>query len=214
MYITCQDIEKSTGLEYHYILKAVKLLDNVFTKDIVRRGNNNSLLFSSESAYTIFDKIKQLKDQRISLRQMKKDFDFENKNNLSKQSLKKIESNYNMSKTKTIESSLLEKIEELNTRNNSVINDLIVTKDLLIKELENRINHFLPAGKSEQDILNQSNQIIILETEVRFLKEYKEKIEKIKPLIKQLYDLENSILNFTSSNQRKNLLLEIFKILM
>lgn len=199
MYITCQDIEKSTGLEYHYILKAVKLLDNVFTKDIVRRGNNNSLLFSSESAYTIFDKIKQLKDQKISLRQMKKDFYFEN-NRSSKIDNIKSEKKYS---SELINSAILEKIEYSNSKYTMILNDLV-----------NRVNNLLPAGKSEQDILNQSNQIIILETEVRFLKEYKEKIEKIKPLIKQLYDLENSILNFTSSNQRKNLLLEIFKILM
>lgn len=199
MYITCQDIEKSTGLEYHYILKAVKLLDNVFTNDIVRRGNNNSLLFSSESAYTIFDKIKQLKDQRISLRQMKKDFYFEN-NRSSKIDNIKSEKKYS---SELINSAILEKIEYSNSKYAMILNDLV-----------NRVNNLLPAGKNEQEVLNLTFKVSQLETEVRFLKEYKEKIEKIKPLIKQLYDLENSILNFTSSNQRKNLLLEIFKILM
>lgn len=199
MYITCQDIEKSTGLEYHYILKAVKLLDNVFTKDIVRRGNNNSLLFSSESAYTIFDKIKQLKDQKISLRQMKKDFYFEN-NRSSKIDNIKSEKKYS---SELINSAILEKIEYSNSKYTMILNDLV-----------NRVNNLLPAGKNEQEVLNLTFKVSQLETEVRFLKEYKEKIEKIKPLIKQLYDLENSILNFTSSNQRKNLLLEIFKILM
>lgn len=196
-YITCKDIEEHTGLDYYYILKVVKALDNVFTEELIKRGSNNSLLFSSENAYTIFDRVKQLKDKRFNIRQIKQDFE----NSFNQNTVKPHTKEFKENKTESKDNIFLDKFEELNKRNDQLFNELIKTQDMLVKTL------LLPAGKDEREIIK-------LETENKLLKESKEKLDKIKPLVKNLYDLENNLLSFANSNQKKNIILEIFKILM
>ncbi len=217
MYINATDIEKSTGLEYHYILKAVKKLDNIFTADVVKRGSNNSLLFSSDFAYSIFDKIKQLKNDGYTLKLMKPYFE----SILPKPDLNKINNEQEQNKLESI-NSIMKKFEELN--NNKFIDvfeKLVKTKDEQIKTLQSNIMLILPVGVSEREFQSsqksKDEKIVQLETELKFkdeliqgLKEYQLKIQKLRPLI---YELQNLDGNLFSANQRKKLFSDIMKFL-
>lgn len=70
---TVKDIQEYTGLDYHYILKCVRELPDVFTSEIIERGDNNSLLFNS-NALILFDQIKQMKENNQSLKFMRSFF--------------------------------------------------------------------------------------------------------------------------------------------
>lgn len=216
MYINTSDIQKSTGLDYHYILKAVKILDQVFTSNVVKRGSNNSLLFSSESAYTIFDKIKQLKDEGYSLKMMKPYFE----STLNKNDSNQIQRKQNQVKTESIQI-LIEKLEESNKLNFETFNQLVKSKENEIKALESKITLLLPAGLSELDFQesqkSKDEKIVQLETELKykdelisFLKEAHSRTQKIKPLILELQSLDG---NLFSAGQRKKIFSDLIKLL-
>jgi len=71
-HLTVKDIEDQTGLNYHYILKCVKEMPETFEKH-AERGGNNSLLFNN-NVISIFDTIKQLRDDNRSMSSIKKIF--------------------------------------------------------------------------------------------------------------------------------------------
>lgn len=217
MYINATDIEKSTGLEYHYILKAVKKLDNIFTSDVVKRGSNNSLLFSSDFAYSIFDQIKQLKNDGYTLKLMKPHFE----STLEKQDLNKVNNESDQNKIESI-NSIIKRFEEVNNnRFVDVFEKLVKSKEEEIKTLQSKMMLILPAGVSELEFQNRQKskdeKIVQLETELKFkdeliqgLKEYQLKVQKLRPLI---YELQNLDGNLFSANQRKKLFSDIMKFL-
>ena len=62
---TIDEIQKQTGLQIPFIRKCVKSFDNVLSPHI-QRGDHNSLLFN-DNASIIFDKIKQFKEEGLSI---------------------------------------------------------------------------------------------------------------------------------------------------
>ena len=217
MYINANDIQSTTGLDYHYILKAVKKLDNIFTSDVLKRGSNNSLLFSSDFAYSIFDKIKQLKNDGYTLKLMKPYFE----STLLKPDSNKVNNEQDQIKMESIDS-IIKKLEEVNKRSFDVVFEkLVKSKEEQIETLQSKMMLMLPSGVSEIEFQNsqksKDEKIVQLETELKFkdeliqgLKEYQSKIQKLRPLI---YELQNLDGNLFSANQRKKLFSDIMKFL-
>ena len=63
------DLISYTGLKYDYIIRCIKEIDEIL-KPFIKRGDKNSLLFDS-NALSIFDRIKQLKEQKLTLSSIK-----------------------------------------------------------------------------------------------------------------------------------------------
>ena len=62
---TIDELQKQTGLQINFIRRCVKTCESVLSPH-VKRGDYNSLLFD-DNALIIFDQIKQLKEQGLSL---------------------------------------------------------------------------------------------------------------------------------------------------
>ena len=67
---TIEELHKRTGLPVHFIRNCVKSFKDVLEPHI-KRGEYNSLLFDN-NALIIFDKVKQLKEQGLSLKEIQK----------------------------------------------------------------------------------------------------------------------------------------------
>lgn len=140
---TVKDVAQYTGLDYHYILKCVRELPDVFTAEIAERGDNNSLLFNS-NAISIFDRIKQMKEGNQSLKSMR--LFFQNTfNQNDKSPIKSIENENQNELTKV----LLEKLDEANKQAFNAFKETIKTKDDQIRTLESKIL-LLTDGKEPQ----------------------------------------------------------------
>ena len=67
---TIDEIQKQTGLQIYFIRKCLKVLNDILSPHI-QRGEHNSLLFN-DNALVIFDQIKQLKEQGLSIVEIEK----------------------------------------------------------------------------------------------------------------------------------------------
>jgi hypothetical protein len=67
---TIRDISKHHGLKERFVRRCLEALNDVFTPHITR-GKQNAILLD-DSAFVIFDKIKQLKDKNLSTTEISK----------------------------------------------------------------------------------------------------------------------------------------------
>lgn len=172
---TVKDIQEYTGLDYHYILKCVRELPDVFTSEIIERGDNNSLLFNS-NALILFDQIKQMKENNQSLKFMRSFF----QNTFNQNHKTPIESKENQNQNE-LTKVLIEKLDSSNREVLNAFKETIKSKDEHIKTLESKIL-LITDGRSPEEV---KKEFIDKEIELKLLQsksidlEEKLKLEKM-----------------------------------
>jgi len=184
---TVKDIEQYTGLDYHYILKCIRELPDVFTIKVIERGENNSILFDS-NAFVLFDQIKQMKESNKSLKFMRSYF--ENTFNQNHQNHIKSVENENQNDLTKI---LLNKLEEANKEAFNAFKETIRTKDDQIKTLESKIL-LLTDGRTPEEVKKEhaekEEKLFKLKQQVEELELMKLKEQKRQEILKELQSLE------------------------
>jgi hypothetical protein len=152
--ININELSERTGLRITFIRKCLNILNDVLDP-YIQRGDFNKILFDS-SGVVIFDKIKQLKDDGLSIPEIRKNLE------------KTIKSNQNVGikvdKTSTQSGDgidLFDKVLELHQQvveeKEKRIKDY-TEKDIIIKELEKKNQELtsmfklLPEGKTPEQI--------------------------------------------------------------
>lgn len=212
---TVKDIEQYTGLDYHYILKCVRELPDVFNSSLVDRGDNNSLKFNS-NALSIFDQIKQMKDSNKSLRTIRLFFEDTFNQNQNK-SIKTDSEGSEISLTKI----LLERLNDSNKEALNAFKDAIKSKDEHIKSLEKNIL-LITDGKDpsliRNDLENQKSKIAnlenIIKTNESVISEMRSQIVNYENSLKDLKDQIITLSkHYDEVDKQKNLLVsELYKL--
>lgn len=179
---TVKDIQEYTGLDYHYILKCVRELPDVFTPEIIERGDNNSLLFNS-NALILFDQIKQMKENNQSLKFMRSFF--QNTFNQNHKTPTESKENQNQNELTKV---LIEKLDSSNREVLNAFKETIKSKDEHIKALESKIL-LITDGRSPEEV---KKEFIDKEIEIKLLQSKSIELEEKLKLEKALAD-ENKI---------------------
>ncbi len=138
---TIQDVHKTTGLSIPILRKYIKRLKPILEK-FITRGNNNTLLFDT-GGMSIFDQIKQYREQDLTLPQIEK-------------RLKTVLETFNQNSTNVHQTT---KQSGQTDNNVDLVNKLIEAHQEIAKEKEKR--HQLMCQKDERIIdLEKANEAL------------------------------------------------------
>lgn len=195
---TIQDLQNKTGFSMPLLRKILAdilpLMTTMYTK-----GQKNALMFNS-NALIVLDKVKQLKDNGLNLPSIRKELEQQINNNKNV----KIDSNSHLNTSINTEhfKDLLLEIKEANEKILKVKDEVIASKEQVIKELQNKVL-FITDGKS-LEILKLEQQekqekLIRLEYELKSKENELNKLHESELKIKE----EASQLKYTIENKEK-----------
>ncbi|MFN8578839.1 MAG: MerR family transcriptional regulator [Candidatus Sericytochromatia bacterium] len=183
---TIQDISEYTGLKYDYIRRAIFKMEAIF-EPYINRGNKNTILFDSDRL-EIFDRIKNLKSQGLTLKSIKKHL--EKELNISNTVIETSIITENNSDMKII----LKEFQEVTKVALHSKEQTIIAQNLYIKELEDKLSYFSIQNKqienNKGEILEeQLSKILELQNTLR------DKESEIIVLKKQIQPVKKSLTN-------------------
>lgn len=183
---TIQDISEYTGLKYDYIRRAIFKMEAIF-EPYINRGNKNTILFDSDRL-EIFDRIKNLKSQGLTLKSIKKHL--EKELNISNTVIETSIITENNSDMKT----MLKEFQEVTKVALHSKDQTIIAQNLYIKELEDKLSYFSIQNKqienNKGEILEeQLSKILELQNTLR------DKESEIIVLKKQIQPVKKSLTN-------------------
>ena len=183
---TIQDISEYTGLKYDYIRRTIFKMEAVF-EPYINRGNKNTILFDSDRL-EIFDRIKELKSQGLTLKSIKKQL--EKELNLNNTVIETSIITENSSDMKII----LKEFQEVTKVALHSKEQTIMAQNLYIKELEDKISYFSSQNKQIENnkgevLEEQLSKILELQNTLR------DKESEIIVLKKQIQPVKKSLTN-------------------
>ena len=183
---TIQDISEYTGLKYDYIRRAIFKMEAIF-EPYINRGNKNTILFDSDRL-EIFDRIKNLKSQGLTLKSIKKHL--EKELNISNTVIETSIITENNSDMKII----LKEFQEVTKVALHSKEQTIIAQNLYIKELEDKLSYF-----SNQNKQIENNKGEVLEEQLSKILELqntlRDKESEIIVLKKQIQPVKKSLTN-------------------
>lgn len=183
---TIQDISEYTGLKYDYIRRTIFKMEAVF-EPYINRGNKNTILFDSDRL-EIFDRIKELKSQGLTLKSIKKQL--EKELNLNNTVIETSIITENSSDMKII----LKEFQEVTKVALHSKEQTIMAQNLYIKELEDKLSYF-----SSQNMQIENNKTEVLEEQLSKILELqntlRDKESEIIVLKKQIQPVKKSLTN-------------------
>lgn len=183
---TIQDISEYTGLKYDYIRRSIFKMEAIF-EPYINRGNKNTILFDSDRL-EIFDRIKNLKSQGLTLKSIKKHL--EKELNISNTVIETSIITENNSDMKT----MLKEFQEVTKVALHSKDQTIIAQNLYIKELEDKLSYF-----SNQNKQIENNKGEVLEEQLSKILELqntlRDKESEIIVLKKQIQPVKKSLTN-------------------
>ncbi len=145
-YYTLIDVQKRTGLSVPTLRKQLAVCRAILAP-FIKKGSRNKLLFDS-NALIIFDKVKQLREEGMSLNQIKKELDIEFNKVINQDSNSKNEMNKQLAPEMKLFVELQEKFnKEIKNANERVL-ELEKTNSILKEQIK-----LLTDGKSPEERL-------------------------------------------------------------
>lgn len=183
---TIQNISEYTGLKYDYIRRAIFKMEAIF-EPYINRGNKNTILFDSDRL-EIFDRIKNLKSQGLTLKSIKKHL--EKEMNISNTVIETSIITENNSDMKI----MLKEFQEITKVALHSKDQTIIAQNLYIKELEDKLSYF-----SNQNKQIENNKGEVLEEQLSKILELqntlRDKESEIIVLKKQIQPVKKSLTN-------------------